>query len=406
MNHFPLMKPKPKFYACTHIALLLSACGGGEEAATSSSGNTQLLANASISTGATLPSTAHHLYVAPDGSDNNPGTQSAPFKTIQKASEVVVPDSTVHVAPGTYVGGITTSTSGSADGRIYFISDKKWGARIVPPSSGGTLRAWIVSGNYVTLHGFEIDGSKVPASGPSWRIGILTRSSNVLLENNYIHHIANREADCTSIGGGGIVADSYYGGKTFNAERNLIHAIGPAACRYIHGIYMSTSGTVANNVIYKVGHGGVHLWHDANRVNIVNNTIFDVPRAIIVGTGQRYHLDAPGDYTNVANNILVDNDYGIIEESDGKGYGSHNYYVNNLHFRNKVNEAIYPVNRPHVAGSIMADPQFVNYQIDGDGDYRLKSGSPAIGKGSSSHTTALDFQGKKRVNGDVGAYEN
>ena len=164
----------------------------------------------------------------------------------------------------------------------------------------------------------------------------------------------------------------------------------------------------SNNIIYKVGYGGVHLWHDANRVNIVNNTIFDTPKAILVGTGQRYKLTVPGDYINVANNILVDNGYGIIEESDGSGNGQNNYYVNNLHYRNKVNEAINSYNKPHISGSVVADPMFVNYQISGGGDYHVKSGSPTISKGSATYAPAIDFDGKARANtssDDLGAYE-
>ena len=40
----------------------------------------------SIPSAELLPCT---LYVAPTGSDSNPGTQAAPFKSIQKAAEVV-----------------------------------------------------------------------------------------------------------------------------------------------------------------------------------------------------------------------------------------------------------------------------------------------------------------------------
>lgn len=350
-----------------------------------------------------IPATSRHLYVATTGSDSNPGTQSAPFKTIQRASQSAIPSTTVHVAPGTYAGGITTATSGSSSGRIYYVSDKKWGAKIVP--SGTSQRAWTVTGNYVTVNGFDIDG----ANSTAWRIGVLTRSSNVSVENNHIHNIATRSADCTSTGGAGVVGDSYYGGLNITFDRNLVHNIGPTtACTYIHGIYLSTSGTISNNIVHRVGHGGIHLWHDANKVKIVNNTIFNTPKAIIVGTGQRYKLSTPGDYMTVANNIMVDNKYGIIEESDGKGYGSHNYYINNLYYRNTYNESIYAVNKPHVSGSITADPMFVSYQIGGGGDYHLRSGSPAISKGNATHAPVLDFDGKKRgttSSDDRGAYE-
>src|SRR5438067_663298 len=40
------------------------------------------------------------LYVSPSGSNSNPGTQTAPFATIEKADSVATPGTTIHVAPG------------------------------------------------------------------------------------------------------------------------------------------------------------------------------------------------------------------------------------------------------------------------------------------------------------------
>jgi hypothetical protein len=36
------------------------------------------------------------------------------------------------------------------------------------------------------------------------------------------------------------------------------------------------------------------------------------------------------------------------------------------------------------SGTITSDPQFVNYQANGTGDYRLKSTSPGIDKGEAA----------------------
>jgi len=50
----------------------------------------------------------------------------------------------------------------------------------------------------------------------------------------------------------------------------------------------------------------------------------------------------------------------------------------------------------------------VNYQANGTGDYRLKSTSPAVNKGSATSAPALDIAGVARPRGgayDIGAYE-
>lgn len=411
-----------KIHCYLIMSFLLAGCGGG-------GGSTEATVQASPAPSATQPepaksgaasnsglvpnllstTTSRHFYVSTSGSDTNPGTKEAPFQTITKASQAAVPDSTVHVEAGTYSGGIVTNSSGSESGRIYFVSDTKWGAKIIPPASSTTSIAWLVSGNNVTINGFEIDGTAAPSAGMHWRLGILTTASNVVIENNHIHHIANSIADCLRSGGGAIVGDSQNGGKNITMDRNLVHHIGIAmACPLFHGLYMSTSGTIKNNIVHNVGYGGIHLWHDADHVDIVNNTIFKAPKGILVGSGDKYLLATPGDYINVANNILVANDYGVIEESDGSGNGSHNFYVNNLFYQNKINTAISRQNLPNVSGSIFADPLFVQYDETGKGDYQLKSNSPAIDKGSPTYKSQSDFNGVSRPRGgsdDIGAME-
>ena len=42
------------------------------------------------------------LYVSPGGSDNNDGTNSSPFATIQKGINTSLDGDTIQVAPGTY----------------------------------------------------------------------------------------------------------------------------------------------------------------------------------------------------------------------------------------------------------------------------------------------------------------
>src|SRR5437899_4241268 len=75
---------------------------------------------------------ATNYYVAPTGSDSNPGTQSQPFLTIQKGINSAVAGDTVHVQPGTYnTPGLTSSSSGNSGAPITIISDTKWAAKVI-----------------------------------------------------------------------------------------------------------------------------------------------------------------------------------------------------------------------------------------------------------------------------------
>jgi hypothetical protein len=41
-------------------------------------------------------------YVAPDGSDTNPGTEEAPFRTVRQGTKRAGPGDTVYIRAGTY----------------------------------------------------------------------------------------------------------------------------------------------------------------------------------------------------------------------------------------------------------------------------------------------------------------
>jgi parallel beta-helix repeat protein len=408
---------RPAYPSALLATLILAACGGnGPDIPKSASSSTPApTVAAATEADTTLVAAADpapepvveaaavaHLYVAPNGSDSNPGTQAAPFKTIVKASQVAAPGTTVHVAPGNYPGGFETAKSGTAGAPIRYISDTKWGAKIVPSSTTGVRAAWNQKGNYVQVYGFEIDGTNF-TGGTKWWTGLIVHGSYNHVEGNHVHHIAQAAADCTSNGGSGINANDYFYGYHVNLYNNVVHDIGVASCHNIHGIYMATSGDVMNNLIYKVGYGGIHLWHDASNNNIANNTVFASTIGIIVGGGDFVHSTTKVvDYVNVSNNITYDNVTGITESGS---IGTHNTFTNNLSFKNTY--ANWLTRNPH-SGSITADPQFVNYKREGGGDYRLKSTSPAVGYGSPTYAPPFDLLGYGRPQGgrdDIGAYE-
>ncbi|MEW6022904.1 MAG: DUF1565 domain-containing protein [Pseudomonadota bacterium] len=344
-----------------------------------------------------------NLYVAPGGSDANPGTEAEPFRTISRAAQVVTPGTTVYVAPGQYTGGFRTTVNGSAEARIIFQSSERWGAKIVPPLDSRTNSAWDNRGSYVDIVGFEIDGTQYQ-SGTKWLSGIYNGGSYDSIRYNHVHHIG-LDVPCESAGGAGIGVDSYYRGNRSEVIANNVHDIGPAECRFHHGIYVSTEGRVRNNLIYRVAGAGIHLWHDANRVDVTGNTISTSGTGIVVGGGDYYHSKGPNDFTQVANNIVFDNKHGVIEQGDT---GENNIYVNNLVFQNAEADWRLPEGRKHV-GTIAAEPAFVEYTRTGTPDFRLSPRSPAIGRGVGGAKPEQDIVGKprsKETGFDIGAYQH
>ena len=363
-----------------------------------------LLAASAGTAAAATPATTYNYYVAPTGSDTAAGTKTAPFKTLARAVKAATKASTtVWVAPGTYAGGIKTTASGTASSRIYFVSTTKWGAKIVPPSSSSNNNAWDNRGNYVSIIGFNVDGS-VSGSGTKWLHGIYMGGSYGMVQGNHVHHIA-LSVPCNSAGGSAIGVDSYYHGVLNDVVGNTVHDIGATSCKYIQGIYVSTSGTVKNNVVYRVGEAAIHLWHDANHVTITNNTVTSSHYGIIVGGGDFYNSSKGDDYTVVNNNIIYDNGIGISEQGTT---GSHNSYSNNLVTKNATSISLR--NGLSAKNTVSSDPLLVAYsRTAATPNFHPSASSPAIGRGIATGAASTDIDDKPRnatTGYDIGAYQH
>ena len=368
-------------------ALLLAACGARDTA-----GATEPVYNVPVMV-------VSHLYVATTGLDTNAGTDARPFATIARAAQAATPGTIVHVAPGTYEGGFKTLTSGSITkgGRITYQSTKRWGAKLVPltePARANSPVAWDNRGNYVDIDGFDIDGRGYQG-GIQWSTGIYNGGSHDAILHNHVHHIATN-IPCTSAGGSGIGVDSYYRGVKSDVIGNSVHDIGPAGCRFVHGIYINTPGTVRNNIVYRIAAAGIHLWHDATNVIIVNNTVTASNTGIVVGAGDFYYTRGPNDHTDVMNNIVYDNKIGICEQG---ATGKNNRYRNNLVYQNTSADWRLLNGLVH-QGTVAQPPGFVAYSRSGTPDFRLAASSPAVGTGLPGQAGTIDFHGKPRPPND------
>ena len=355
-----------------------------------------------LACGSSAAQAVQQVHVSPSGNDNYAGTANAPIRTLARAARLAKPGTTVLVAPGTYEGGFKTTVSGTASARIQFVSTTRWGARIVPPASSSTKVGWDNRGSYVDIVGFQVDGS-APRAGTRWTSGIYNGGSYARIQGNWVHHVAHNIA-CTSGGGSAIGADGYYRGIKTDVVGNLVHDIGPAGCRFVQGIYMSTTGTVTNNVVYRVAEAAIHLWHDARDVVIANNTVAASNTGIIVGGGDFYFTSSGADNVHVHNNIVVGNKMGVSEQGVT---GLRNTYRNNLVFQNTTYNWKLRNGLSHL-GTVSSDPLLMGNALTGTPDLRPSASSPAIGRGMLTYAPAVDFLGKARTPADgvaIGAYE-
>jgi Periplasmic copper-binding protein (NosD) len=89
---------------------------------------------------AAYPALAATYYVATTGSDSNPGTQSQPFRNIQKAANMVVAGDTVLIRGGTYSQAtIQFTRSGTASAKITWKPEPSTGTVTIKHSTGTKL---------------------------------------------------------------------------------------------------------------------------------------------------------------------------------------------------------------------------------------------------------------------------
>lgn len=160
-------------------------------------------------------------YVATNGSDSNPGTQAAPWATIQKGANTAAAGDTVSVQPGTYNERVTVSRPG-----IIF-------------EAVGTvqMKGFTISANNTTVRGFYITGT---ANDNITGYGIYITTSNNLIENNYLYYNVR----------GGVIIQSTYGNAS--ATQNNTVRNNRLERNAMMGVYVSgQNNTVEGNDISK-----------------------------------------------------------------------------------------------------------------------------------------------------------
>jgi len=358
----------------------------------------------------TNPSLGPQFYVSPSGSDTNDGSAAHPWLSLSRADSAARPGATIHVLPGTYPSNnengarLLTTTSGTAAAPIRWVSDQRWSAKLTSTQTGNSA-TWWNQGNYVEIQGFDLSGSGA--------LGIYNEGSFTRIIGNHVHNI--QAPGCPSDGGAGI-HDGNYSASDDDIIGNWVHDIGDynSPCPRVHGIYHANlRGHLYNNVVYRAEGWGIHTWHAANKVAIVDNTVFNNAYGGILIGGQS--SDFPGgsgvqDNSTINNNLVFRN--GLVSGAQGYGIeeygdvGTHNTYVNNLVSGN--GPADWNLMGGTQSGTITADPLFNSYTGDGNGDYHLQSASPAIARGTSTAAPWNDLdRGPRPINGtwSLGAYQ-
>jgi parallel beta-helix repeat protein len=330
-------------------------------------------------------------FLSPTGSNSNPGTEAAPWRTIPKGVSEAQPGMTIVLEPGTYGARGTT---------IFLDKSGTPSAPITFEGYPGKDKPTILGFFRITGHDLRFDD--LLFNGPTGRILPITTENpkgeqvQVAIRNDrvWITRSVIRNNDWHA----GIYI---HGADGVRILRDYIHDNGDdGECCYefqknsSHGIYFdSGSGVIANNVIQHNLARGVQLHPNAHDVVVEENTIVSNRQAgVQIG---KYSAN-----NTIANNIVAYNVNYSIRSYRLTGTG-------NSVIRNLVCCSAYPFGTLTrgltLTDNIVAAPRFV-----GPTDYHLQSDSPAIDQADLSYVTKQDFDGlprPQRASYDIGAFE-
>ncbi len=143
-----------------------------------------------------------NFYVGTTGKDSNPGTQTAPWATIQHADSADrAGGDCVNVAPGTYQANVLLTHGGDAptpSGYVVYRCQTLDGCHVLAPG-GGHLWGIKQPANFVVVDGFELDGNNalqtdgaadacIASDGDTYGTG--NSSHHIWVLNSIAHHCA------------------------------------------------------------------------------------------------------------------------------------------------------------------------------------------------------------------------
>ncbi|VVB97666.1 Uncharacterised protein [uncultured archaeon] len=395
-------------------------------------------------------------YIAMNGDDTNPGTESWPWLTIQKAANTMVAGETVYVMTGTYSEHVVTKKSGTSNNDIKFVV---YPGETVTISGGG----FYVDKNFITIDGFNfVNGGtaidiipRPPGGGNNitirnnkmvsifsdapFRYGWYDKAygdgHNLILENNDIEALpgsARIEAATLSGLDGFIVRDNTFAnanGEGLNMKDNTKNGkvynntFKPSSQAVL---YFDARGTVSNIDVYNnIIKAAAVLQNEDNdirynytavidNISIYNNIFYGGNSSLRVGPFYIRGVNVAGTIKNVR---IINNDF---EGTYGVDVGGGLPKVENVIIRNNIfsNTGMSVLsgtvtidhnimfNTPCVGTNYIAQyPEFVN---PAGGDFHLQSTSPAIDRGSPIGAPGMDFDWNLRPQGfgyDIGAFE-
>ncbi len=292
------------------------------------------------------------IYVATNGNDQNDGTKSSPFRTLNKAASQATNGTTVYIREGTYQEHLHIKHSGTKSKPIVFKAYNDEDVTLTRgddvDTEGNTALITIDSKNYITINGLTLENlSTNLADEKVMGIFITGSSSHISIENNHVQHIETHAEDGNAHG------IAVYGTKKMtdiHIKSNLLEDLKLGASEslvlngniesfYIEDNIIRSSDNIGIDLI---GYEGVALNKSTDYVRegtVRNNRIYDISSYGNPAYGEDY--SAGGIYVDGGKNISIEQntihnaDIGIEATSEHAGkYAENISIIDNIIYNN------------------------------------------------------------------------
>jgi parallel beta-helix repeat protein len=319
-----------KFIRCTTalvcVAAAVSACGG------------------SVSVAPPAEPPPNPLYVSFfSGSDTNLGDQTHPLKSVSRATQLALSGYQIFVGPGTYGGGVTTVSTGTAQQGLQIIADPS-GAQTGDQGHAGPV---VIDAQQQSV-GFQLN--KSPGSLIDGFTIINTTDAAIVLKS---------------------------GSHDFTIQNCIVHDNTGDGIR----VQDSASVVVFNNLVYRNGGDGIGIVGSTSGspdAQVFSNTVYDNGgHGLTVGTTAKASAGACVCHNIVENNDATTPSENIKVITNPRSDLNYNHCGCNC---NLVFPATYNPSAIQGSDDFNGDAKFVNPP----GDLHLQASSPAIDPAASS----------------------
>ncbi len=333
-------------------------------------------------------------YVATTGNDTNPGTSSAPWRTVQKSANTAAAGQTVCVRGGIYSEVVVINVSGSAaGGYVTFMSYPGEtaildGASLTVPSGWGPMIR-IENKSYITIQGFEIRNYRSSSKAHS-PIGIFVTGydDHIQLLNNVVHDMGT---SFSGKNGGDAHGIAVYGTAAPNSINNIIVngnqlynlSLGSSESLVMNG---NVDGfTITNNIVHDNNNIGIDVigfegkspdpaYDQARNGTVIGNTVYNISSYGNPAYGHERSADGiyvdGGRDTLIERNIIHHTNIGIELASEHSGRSTSNITVRNnfVYSNTQVGIAFggYDTKRGSTENCVIVNNTFYNNATQGD----------------------------------------